>query len=495
MMNHTISALHTVNTMRKNVEKSTYAMEKLGSGIRITKAREDSAGLAISEKMRAQIRGLQQAQRNIQDGISLLQLADSGLEKIQNPFLQRMRELAIQASNDTLSGFDRQQIQVEVDQIKEGIDETAHQTEFNKIKLLRTPIIKTPPKITGGKTDIVFIIDDTGSMGSAINNVKNNITDFVDGIASKGIDVQLGLVTYGDVSPSENGNGIAKKEFVSDVNTFKTYLSDIRVVGGGDWEESGLEGIKDTSSGALSYSFREGASIQFVMVTDAPVHDNAIDGDGGDGQSIYDIDQVADELKSKNIKLHVVGNDNKSSTNNPYTQLQRLTEPTNGTFMDINGSFSEQLSSLATTIVSDAGTTTEGSEMPTLKFQVGANSNNTFSVQLFDSRTSALGIENVNLTNQSLIRTSLTQIDNALEIVAAARGKFGVYQNALEHILENVSNSELNLVASESMIRDVDMAKEVLEVTKNDMVNEASKTILTQINQNSKQVLDLLKSY
>src|SRR5690625_3538379 len=127
IINHNISALNTLNRLQKNNKTNSSILEKLSSGLQINKASDDSAGLAISEKMRGQIRGLEQAQRNIQDGISLIQTAESGLASIQTPPLQRLRELAIQASNDALTNTDRQKIQEEVEQIKKIGRETCRE--------------------------------------------------------------------------------------------------------------------------------------------------------------------------------------------------------------------------------------------------------------------------------------------------------------------------------------------------------------------------------
>jgi len=148
---HNLSALNSLNRLNQNNKATSSTLEKLSSGYRINKAADDAAGLAISEKMRAQIRGLEKAQQNIQDGISLIQTAEGGLASIHNPNLVRLRELAIQAANDTLTDADRKLIQKEVEQIKQGIDEIANNTEFNGIKLLNSEADN--PKIIG--TEII----------------------------------------------------------------------------------------------------------------------------------------------------------------------------------------------------------------------------------------------------------------------------------------------------------------------------------------------------
>ncbi|RYD03119.1 hypothetical protein N752_22160 [Desulforamulus aquiferis] len=143
---HNVLALNSVNKL-KNINKNlSKSVERLSTGLRINKAADDAAGLSISEKMKAQIRGLQQAQRNIQDGISLIQTAEGGLANILEPPLQRMRELAIQAANDTLSFEDRQAIQKEISQMISAIDGIADNTEFNGIKLLNGNVSDEPAR-------------------------------------------------------------------------------------------------------------------------------------------------------------------------------------------------------------------------------------------------------------------------------------------------------------------------------------------------------------
>ncbi|WP_105615245.1 flagellin N-terminal helical domain-containing protein [Vallitalea okinawensis] len=144
VINNNLPALNAWNGVRKKDNKRADILESLSTGLRINSASDDAAGLAIREKMRAQIRGLRQAQRNISDGVSLIQTAEGGLANILTPPLQRMRELAIQASNGTLTGDDRLKIQAEIDQLKESIDNIADNTEFNGKKLL-APTDKNVP--------------------------------------------------------------------------------------------------------------------------------------------------------------------------------------------------------------------------------------------------------------------------------------------------------------------------------------------------------------
>lgn len=490
IINHNISTLDICNNINKNNRVNSKAINRLSSGLRINSAADDSAGLGISQGMRAQIRGLDQAERNIQDGISLLQTAEGGLEEIENPNLQRMRELAVQAANETLTSEDREIIQKEIDQIKNSINDIANNTEFNEIKVLRPPISQTPPTTASGKSDIVFIVDVSGSMGGTIDNVIANLDGFVDKLASNGVDFNLGLVSYSDTA---NGEPLTKWNFTTDSAVFKNNMITMRgdMLGGGDTNESGLEGIKDPTNGALSLPLRSDAAKQFILVTDAPVHDNSVDGDSGDGRSTYDIDDVASELFSKNIKLTVVG----PLSGEANTQLKRLSDPTGGSYLDIYGAFSTQLDSLAENIVVDSGTKVEDDKMSMLNLQIGSNSGDVFQVELFDARTPNLGVDDVIIDPFEEAKKAIDKIDKAIELASSQRAKFGVYQNALEHIESNVGNYSYNITSAESRISDTDMAKEVMEMSKSSIIEQSAQSILKQAEKMPQSIIDLMSKW
>ncbi|MFZ7944682.1 flagellin [Neobacillus sp. 19] len=173
IINHNLTAANTLNKMNKHEKATASATQKLSSGLRINNAADDASGMAISQKMKSQIRGLQQAEHNIQDGISLLQTADGGLEQIENPLLQRMRELAIQAANSTLSKEDRQSIQTEIEQIKQGINDLANNTNFNGIPLLNLPAKNINLQVGAGSGDTIKIeLTDARTTTLGIDAVK-----------------------------------------------------------------------------------------------------------------------------------------------------------------------------------------------------------------------------------------------------------------------------------------------------------------------------------
>ncbi len=252
-INHNIPALNTYRHLNSVTLAQSKSMEKLSSGLRINQAADDAAGLAISEKMRSQIRGLKTAERNILDGVSLIQTAEAGLSNIHN-MLQRARELTIQAANGTMTVDDRKAIQKEIDQLKQGIDDIADHTHFNEIELLRPPkiVINKPPSgPTMDKADIVFFIDDSSTMQEEIDQVVNGISQFVDGLSSYG-DVQVATVS--------TVHGERWLPLTSDIETIKNQLNDIHVAKAitNHSYQSMIEYAPDGSNGK-QISYREGS--------------------------------------------------------------------------------------------------------------------------------------------------------------------------------------------------------------------------------------------
>ncbi|NHM29962.1 flagellin [Neobacillus terrae] len=177
-INHNISALNTYNALSKNTDATSKSMEKLSSGLRINRAADDAAGLAISEKMRNQINGLEQAQRNSQDGISLIQTAEGGLNETQS-MLQRMSELTVQAANETLTTSDTSKIQSEITQLTNQIGDIASQTKFNTKNILNTTSdITFQVGANGGETITMSLVDATSSALGLIDTASaSGLTD------------------------------------------------------------------------------------------------------------------------------------------------------------------------------------------------------------------------------------------------------------------------------------------------------------------------------
>ncbi|MED1489869.1 flagellin [Bacillus smithii] len=392
IINHNIAALNTLNRLNIATGAQSKSMEKLASGLRINRAGDDAAGLAISEKMRAQIRGLDQATRNAQDGISLIQTAEGALNETHS-ILQRMRELAVQAANDTNTDADRNEIQKEINQLVSEIDRIGNNTEFNTKKLLNGDLDVTFTK-AGTNTDKLMTV--TTDDASFVNGTQFKVTQ---------------TLTYADESSTGLNDGAFQQ-------------IDIKL-----YDAAGT-----TSLGTVSFTKAE---------LDA-------------GTTTKDL------TLSTGQKITIGVDETVSSTTG-------------------NGLGTES-SQDTLTVSNDA-----------LTFQIGANEDQNLKLALKDMRATALGVNAIDVTTQSGANSAVTTINNAIEKVSAERAKFGAYQNRLEHTINNLGTSSENLTAAESRIRDVDMAKEVMEQTKSSILAQAAQAMLAQANQQPQGVLQLLR--
>ena len=367
------------------------SMEKLSSGLRINRAGDDAAGLAISEKMRGQIRGLTQASRNSADGISMIQTAEGALNETTN-ILQRMRELAVQASNDTNTTSDREEIQKEINALTEEVDRIANNTEFNTQKLLN-----------GSKS---------GEAGDLVREA----------VAEKKGEFTITL----DADLQENDRLVVDGKFIK----FETGEADDQ------------DTIKTKLEGVLGEKYT-------VAVT---------------GKKTIKLTQIKGTDKDE-FKASLNGNDlgNKATvTKEGVTQRDEETS--------------------------------EGK----VSVQVGANASQSMSIEIGDMRAQALKIVNdkgrgLSVETAQSANEAITAFDAALNAVSSQRANLGAVQNRLEYTISNLDNTAENLTSAESTLRDVDMAKEMMEYSKNNILNQAAQAMISQANQQPQNVLQLLR--
>lgn len=412
IINHNIAALNTHRQMGSAQSAQMDSMEKLSSGLRINSAKDDAAGLTISEKMRGQIRGLEQASTNAQDGISLIQTAEGSLSVTQD-ILQRMRELSVQASNDTNTGTDREEIQKEISQLVEEIDRIGNSTEFNTKKLLNGGA--NVAGTVGADLTGVSVIGGTGDtiVGSSIT-----ITDVV--AATAATDTATTATTGTALTAASeitiNGTSFSFASGETNENVLKS------INGAGLGVTASVDGsnmlvLTADAKGSSSKLEIAGATGNFTGITTANGADASIVGAGNFSAqgNVITIEGGA----SKGLQLEVTGDLADLAANNTVT-------------VDSNGS---------------------------LKFQIGANENQEISVSIKDMRAGSLGVSGVDVTSQTGAKTAITTINSAIEQVSGERSKLGATQNRLEHTINNLNVSSENLTSAESRIRDVDYAE------------------------------------
>ena len=406
-INNNIMAMNTNRQLGINNAAGAKALEKLSSGYRINRAGDDAAGLAISEKMRGQIRGLKQAIRNAQDGISLIQTAEGALNET-HAILQRVRELAIQASTDTNTLTDRKEIQKEINQLLEEIDRIGNQTEFNTQKLL-----------DGTFSDKKFHIG-----------------------ANEDQNMEIGIA---DLRAAAIGGGTGG-------------------VGSAAVPAQGtLEGVSFTAVTAGE----AGNSIEIEFVA-------------GNGNEPISVD-----LEGNKISV-TLGAGNEAGNNNVENFVNAINSDDDANdLVTASGTGTDPVSTGSVTLTGGADATTGA----------GAGGNiDSLKVDNVDSvdESSLDDLDNPGVLTQAGADAAITNINNAIEQVSAERSKLGAIQNRLEHTINNLGTSAENLQAAESRIRDLDMAAEMMEFTKNNILQQAATAMLAQANMLPQSVLQLL---
>ncbi|AET69168.1 flagellin/flagellar hook associated protein [Desulfosporosinus orientis DSM 765] len=546
-INHNVSTMNTYRSYALNSSQSQKSMGKLSSGLRINSAADDAAGLSISEKMRAQIRGMNQARRNIQDGISLLYVADGSLGEVHS-LLQRGRELSVQAANGTLTTSDKQNLQQEIGQIVSGIDRIANNTEFNTIKILNVPSSNSQDAqiINGlqsswlqqGEARILAQYGLSGD-GQSLQIVMDYtpqpylaaVSYNIDG-SGKAINEQLHIdvsaftpatLPNGGTAPVYDDRIIAHElvhaimgrsmNFAALPTWFKEGTAEF--IHGAD-ERLFADSAGGTNFGAVvgEFSSWEGTSIDYSAAYAAVryMHDR-IKASGGTG--IKDIMTYLSANPSATLDDAIINDPHHAFANladfntqfaangAAYMAGMNLTNTDTGAIggADADGGAVLDAASVIPDTVNLTSDPLVGfseiwpgsipSGLSDLKVQLGANTGNALTITLVDVRSTVLGLSNVDLVNQA--DTAITSFDSAIQNVSAKRGGFGALQNRLEHAIVVAGNSAENLTASESRIRDVDMAKEMMVFTKSNILTQAASAMLAQANQLPQGVMQLLR--
>lgn len=436
-VNTNIASLNAQRNLANTNQLLNKTLERLSSGLRINRAADDAAGMAVSEKMRTQIRGFSQAIANAQDAANFIATAESGLDQTTQ-ILQRIRELSIQSASDTLVNSDRKKIQVEVDQLLQELDKIAETTEFNTRALLdgsleqaaaaedATMTLKANMRV-GSNGNFRDLLGTTAIAATAAQDIaftvtvlRNesgaalNFTGSENGTATTPVSVADGAFVL--EIRSSRGDSVAYQA----VGTGATAAA-INVGAGGTLFTAGGGAVVDANNALVN------ASIQFL---------------GGSPLSADDVGKTA-------------------------------------TF---------QVIAQRAAVAQDNA----------LTFHVGANEGQFLKMGVQDMRAQALRVEGLNLVGgndaESRLRAqnAIGVMDQALEYVANVRSRLGAMQNRVEYRIANMQVARENLAASESRIRDADIAAETANLTKAQILVQAGTAVLTQANISPQSVLNLL---
>ena len=500
VVQHNMSAMNA-NRMLSGVSSAqSKSTEKLSSGYRINRAADDAAGLSISEKMRGQIRGLNQASTNAQDGISLIQTAEGALNE-SHSILQRMRELSVQAANGTETDDDREAVQNEIEQLQSELTRISDTTEFNTMKLLDGS--QSGSKV---QASVSKAADAAKAMGKVESTNQVNTTAAFTALA-EGTESSYSVTVL-----DKNGNSSTTTVKVTGDVTTKTGVGKTAEAFRDALKKTSLADsydITSTTDGKLVFTAKEAGSTANAILVSQDNGDVAATtqtvNSGVDGYNtitenigVYDgTGNIEDKIFTVNGEKFAYVTD-PSKLGDDYKDVNFVETAT----VDADAATAmAKLISAKTGINAEADTKTvnlKPSATATgkgIELQIGANEGQTMSFTLDDMSADALGVggSSVNLSTQESAKTATTTIDAAIKKVSKARGQMGAVQNRLEHTINNLDTASENLQTAESRIRDTDMAEEMVNYSKNSILAQAGQSMLAQANQANQGVLTLLQ--
>ena len=505
VVQHNMQAMNANRMLNVTTSTQAKSTEKLSSGYKINRAADDAAGLTISEKMRKQIKGLDQASTNAQDGVSSVQTAEGALTEVHS-MLQRMNELAVQASNGTNSESDRSAIQDEVDQLTTEIDRVSETTKFNETYLL---------KGDSGEKTINLEAHDAGLKGTLTNNGDGTATFTMnalkagDKVSIGGKQYTIGNTTEEDVKTFLKKQGIKDEanQTVSIKNggntTVYKYYDEVQDTTGTDgnitkygykagWyvegeaktstEKTGAQAVAGKNLGN-SYEVLASRDGDFIAGGQTLTKKTITDANPADGVDDKDSSVItakkAYELAGKELLAA-----NQIGDTEGHASVKNA-DDTDLAFDKGNGSFKINVA--------------QAKVANTLSFNlhVGADADLTNKIQVnIDAMDSAsLGIKGLNVKDKTgnAATYAIDAIADAVAKVSSQRSALGAVQNRLEHTIANVDNVVENTTSAESRIRDTDMAEEMVNYSKNNILAQAGQSMLAQANQSNQGVLSLLQ--
>ena len=490
VVQHNMQAMNANRMLNVTTSQQSKATEKLSSGYKINRAADDAAGLSISEKMRKQIKGLDQASTNAQDGISAVQTAEGALTEVHS-MLQRMNELATQAANGTNSESDRSSIQDEIDQLTTEIDRVAETTKFNETYLLKgngkTSTVKIAAQdagITGSLTGV-----GTGTAVFKMNTLKygQSIT-----IGSKGYTIGT---TIADIRNAINGTGniniggtVAAGSIITINGTEYTVAKDSTEV---DRTENKLE-AKD-----IAALIQDGDKVVVGTQTMVAMTETKKDGVGDNDASVISANKayslIADELRKASSIGADAGSEAKVATSGSKTVGAATITADAGTAKAAGDA--NQTNTQVTFIINEGSVKKNQGLQMGLHVGADADETNKISFTIDTMNSAGLGVQGLNLVDKTGAKATyaIDAIADAVAKVSSQRSALGAVQNRLEHTIANVDNVVENTTSAESRIRDTDMAEEMVEYSKNNILAQAGQSMLAQANQANQGVLSLLQ--
>lgn len=458
-INHNISALRSNRSLTRNNNALSESIQRLSSGYRINKAADDSAGLAISRKMKTQIDALYQSKRNGSDGISVLQTTEGALEEMTS-MIQRMRELAVEAANDTYTMDDRKNIQDEIDQLSQEIDRLSEQTDYNTKKLLAGDLQRvnnatsTSVEVLSMSDEVLpeeysFAIEEYGTSAEASMSAAS---DSLSGDAS--IEINGESVLFKDGASAESINEAVRDlcECVS-INW--------------DMDEGGLSTILAGSDQQIRITCTNNLAGILGIEGDSDGYRTTFNSEYGTDAQISLEDGFSSTITA------VCHGNRVSITDTMGFSLEMELDPQ-----------AEDASEDVLLSVEDAGP---------LLVQIGANENQEINIAIPKINSKTLGIDRVNVRSGLGATIALSYLDTALSKITAVRSKIGAYQNRLDSAISSLEVTGENVTHAMARVGDTDIAAETTEYTSKNVLVQAGESMLAQANSRPQNVLTMLQ--
>ena len=527
-----IMAVNSQRQLGMNNNQVSKALEKLSSGYRINRAGDDASGLAISEKMKSQIKGLDTASLNAQDGISVVQTAEGALTEVHN-MLNRMTELATRSANGINAELNRESLQKEVDKLQEEIDRISESTNFNGIKLLDgslgggaggsagvpsiTDLETTTVQAVKAKDDIAAATALTGGAAGDVLSTTINYTDANGKAQSLTINLtvknddagnakllvaddgtEYALTSAGAATATERGDALADqiKKQLGDTfkatNTSGALTLESKVAGGTVKIDSVIE--NDVKGGTASAA----KMLTLTKTTEGKDAYESMDFAGSDyaigdvftigGKKFAFADSQDDAVAlGKDVHAIVVATAGTVAAAD-VTKMADLIEQKTGYKPEVDGTTATQLNFTSSTSSGVAG----GNG---LILQIGdtADSYNQIAVTIDSMSAKGIGVDGVDIATREGAASAIDTIRDAIDKVSEQRASLGATQNRLEYTINNLDTASENLQSANSRIRDTDMAKMMMEYTKVNVLTQSAQAMLAQANQQPQSVLQLLQ--
>lgn len=472
-INTNMAALRANFNLNNVQAKLTASTSKLSSGYRITKAADDAAGMAISQKMKAQIRGLQRASKNGSDGVSFIQTTEGALQEVEN-MLQRCRELSVQAANDSYTTEDKKAIQMEIDSLMDEIDRLSEETEYNTMSVLNGTCCRQSSSNNVG-VKLIEASDDVA------------LTDYrfeVDAIATQ---TQATTGNF-NASPSdvvtkeEAGNIVLNGEIISikEGDTYEDVFAALR-----DYGEMMNIDVAPIDAAGDECELVNADKLQFTSKIYGASQSISLSTENAKLAARLGIETGQVQVtQGTDAKVTLDTTSGFSNTATVIVDGGRMEVSDRGGFRMVYDISKAQANSDATVTMLDAGY---------VSIQIGANEGQTIELSIPAVNTKTLAIENCNVCTVEGASSAISAFDDAISLVSSVRAKLGAYQNRLDSAITSLDSTSQNLTEACSRIEDVDMSEEMTNYTQYSVLVQAGTSMLAQANNQPQTILQLLQ--